>query len=201
MSMRYPPTFEKLLSCFSRFQGIGRKTAERFVFDMLARWDNEAIHEFSDALRSISSEITQCPKCNVHVQELPCPFCLENRRQKKELCIVATSKDAYAIEATRLFPGTFFVLGSMLSPLDERGVEPAHLNRLKQRIQDEEIDEVILAFDSSLEGDATVSYLRDELKSLQIKLSRLASGVPVGASLEFIDRGTLGRAFSGRQEL
>jgi recombination protein RecR len=135
------------------------------------------------------------------VQELPCPFCSKERHQQKELCVVATSKDAYAIEATHLFPGTFFVLGSTLSPLDERGIEPSHLDRLKARIQKEGITEVIFAFDSSLEGDATVSYLRDELKDLQIILSRLASGVPVGASLEFIDRGTLGRAFSGRQVL
>jgi recombination protein RecR len=199
--MRYPPAFERVLACFSRFQGIGRKTAERFVFDMLARWDQKAIEEFSDALRAVSSEITKCPDCHIHVQELPCPFCSKERHQQKELCVVATSKDAYAIEATHLFPGTFFVLGSTLSPLDERGIEPSHLDRLKARIQKEGITEVIFAFDSSLEGDATVSYLRDELKDLQIILSRLASGVPVGASLEFIDRGTLGRAFSGRQVL
>ncbi len=199
--MRYPPAFERVLACFSRLQGIGRKTAERFVFDMLARWDQKAIEEFSDALRAISSEITKCPNCHIHVQELPCSFCSKERCQQKELCVVATSKDAYAIEATHLFPGTFFVLGSTLSPLDERGIEPSHLERLTRRIQEEEIVEVIFAFDSSLEGDATVSYLRDELKDLQIRLSRLASGVPVGASLEFVDRGTLGRAFSGRQAL
>jgi len=199
--MKYPPAFERVLSCFSRFQGIGRKTAERFVFDMLARWDEKAIQEFSDALQSISSEITQCPQCYIHVQELPCSFCSKERQGERELCVVATSKDAYAIEATHLFPGTFFVLGATLSPLDERGVESSRLDGLKRRIREEGISEVIFAFDSSLEGDATVSYLRDELKGLPIKLSRLASGVPVGASLEFIDRSTLGRAFSGRQSL
>ena len=197
--MRYPAAFDRCVACFSRFQGIGRKTAERLVFDLLTRWDEAAVQEFAQALLHLPKGIVQCPDCRVHIESRACPFCSEERRAAKAVCIVASSKDVYAIDATGQFPGSFFVLGTLLSPLDNRGIERMALERLKERIVQEEIGEAILALDCSLEGDATVSFMKEELKALPIKLSRLASGVPVGATLEFVDRGTLSRAFSGRQ--
>jgi len=194
--IQYPEAFEKVLLYFSRFQGIGRKTAERLVFDMLTRWDERAVREFSESLQQLLSGIVVCPECRIHVEALPCRFCSQDRQ--KELCIVATSKDAYAIVRTGLYPGLYYVLGTTLSPLDDRGID---LEELKRRIEKHQVTEVIFAFDSSLEGDATVSFLKGELESSGVQMSRLAAGVPVGATLEFIDRGTLGRAFSGRQRL
>lgn len=199
--MRYPAAFDRCVAGFSRFQGIGKKTAERLVFDILTRWDEAAVQEFAQALLALPKGIVLCPECHTHIESYPCPFCSEERRKSGALCVVATSKDVYAIDATGQFPGTFFVLGTLLSPLDSRGVERMGVERLKQRIIQEEIKETILALDSSLEGDATVSFMKEELKELPVKLSRLASGVPVGATLEFVDRGTLSRAFSGRQTL
>jgi recombination protein RecR len=199
--MRYPAAFDRCVASFSRLQGIGRKTAERLVFDILTRWDEAAVHEFAQALLHLPKGVVICPDCRVHIESASCPFCTEERLKEGALCIVASSKDVYAIEATGQFPGTFFVLGSLLSPLDNRGVERMALDRLKQRIAKEEVTEVIMALDSSLEGDATVGFIKEELKSFPIKLSRLASGVPVGATLEFVDKGTLSRAFSGRQSL
>lgn len=199
--MRYPAAFDRCVACFTRFQGIGRKTAERLVFDILTRWDESAVQEFAQALLHLHNGIVMCPDCHVHIESYPCPFCSEERRKAGALCIVATSKDVYAIDATGQFPGTFFVLGTLLSPLDHRGVDRMELERLKQRIVNEDIKEAILAIDSSLEGDATVGFMKEELKAFPIKLSRLAAGVPVGATLEFVDRGTLSRAFSGRQTL
>jgi recombination protein RecR len=200
-NMRYPETFERLVSCFSKFQGIGRKTAERLVFDLVTRWEPEAVHEFAQALSDLPASITICPECRTHIEALPCPFCSDYRRFEKALCIVATSKDAYSVESMGLFNGIFYVLGGLLSPLNDNGVEGMDIEKLKNFISSNIITEVILALDSSLEGDATVSFLRNELQDLHIKISRLAAGVPVGASLELVDRGTLRRAFSGRQQL
>ena len=199
--MHFPAAFARLAACFSRFQGIGRRTAERLVFDILTRWDEAAIHEFAEALHDLPKGIQVCPHCRVHIETFPCPFCASERTAAQALCIVSTSKDVYAIDATGQFPGTFFALGGLLSPLDGRGAEGMALDRLKQRIGEENVKEVIFAIDSSLEGDATVGFLRDELQPLNVSLSRIAAGVPVGASLEFVDRGTLSRAFSGRQQV
>ena len=198
--MKYPAAFERLVTCLSRFQGIGRKTAERLVFDILSRWSDEALQEFSTALSQLRQGVTMCPECRVHIETLPCPFCSFERHGAKTLCVVASSKDVYAIDTTNLFPGTFYVLGSLLSPLDDRGVETMNMPLLKKRVS-AGIEEVIFALDSSLEGDATVSFLRNELEPFSLKLSRLATGVPVGASLDFVDRGTLSRALSGRYRL
>jgi recombination protein RecR len=198
--MRYPAAFERLVACFHKFQGIGRKTSERLVFDLLSKWDDAAIEEFSNALLKIRKNICFCPECRSLIEKLPCPFCTIARKGTKILCIVAGSKDVYAIENTRLYQGSFFVLGSLLSPLDERGVETMDIPLLKAKIADG-VEEVILALDSSLEGDATASFLRNELEPLSVKVTRLATGVPVGASLDFVDRGTLSRALSGRYQM
>jgi recombination protein RecR len=196
--MRYPETVERLVSSFSKFQGIGRRTAERLVFDLMTRWEPEAVQAFSKALADLPHSICVCPECRAHIESLPCPFCAEHRCAEKSLCIVASSKDAYAVESTGLFQGAYHILGGLLSPLhhsdDHMGIDA-----IRQRIAHNGITEVILAIDSSLEGDATVGFLRDELQSLNVTITRLASGMPVGASLELVDRGTLRRAFSGRQ--
>lgn len=199
--MRYPKAFEGLVSCFTRFSGIGRKTAERFVFDILMRWDESALDGFIKALQDLRKGFVVCPTCLTHVESLPCPLCTENRKSGRVLCVVSSSKDVYSLEETNLFKGTYFVVGSLISPLDQRTIDGQHVEDLKRRVVDETIQEVILVFDSSVEGDATVSFLREALSSLPVTVSRLASGVPVGAPLEFVDRGTLGRALLGRQRL
>jgi recombination protein RecR len=197
--VKYPAAFEKLVAYFNRFQGIGRKTSERLVFDILARWDENAIREFSTALLSLSANITRCPECRTHIETLPCPFCSHERKALATLCIVASSKDVYAIESTGLFAGSYYVLGGVLSPLHNNGVAGMELDLLQKRLSDEKVTEVIVALDSSLEGDATASFLKERLTPYAIKVTRLASGVPVGATLDFVDKGTLRRALSGRQ--
>jgi recombination protein RecR len=199
--MKYPQAFDRLVRCFDRFQGIGRRTSERLVFDILTRWDASAVREFAESLSHLCEGITVCPNCRCHIESLPCPFCSAERIAAGALCVVATSKEVYAIDATREFPGTFFVLGALLSPLDNRGVQQMDIDRLMERIRKENVKEVIFAVDSSLEGDATVGFLREELVPFTVKISRLAAGVPVGTSLEYVDRGTLSRAFTGRQPL
>jgi recombination protein RecR len=197
--VRYPKAFEKLATYFMRFPGTGRKTAERFVFDMLMRWDDQAIEGFSLAVKDLSNGVALCERCQTHVESLPCPLCTEKRVSERVLCVVSSSKEVYSLEATNLFKGTYFVIGSLISPLDGRGIQDRLLEILKSRLKEEGVREVILAFDSSVEGDATVSFLRDELACFPVSISKLASGVPVGAPLEFVDRGTLGRALMGRQ--
>ena len=171
------------------------------MFDLITKWDERTIHEFAQSLENLCGGVIICPTCRVHVEKIPCGFCTEERRKNRSMCIVASSKDAYAIDATGLFPGTFYVLGTLLSPLHEGNVGRFDVQLLKKRIAEDGISEVVFAFDSSLEGDVTVSFLHDQLQPFAGKISRLASGVPVGASLDFIDRGTLGQALSGRQTL
>jgi recombination protein RecR len=199
--VRYPKAFEALVAYLRRFPGIGRRSAERYVFDMLHRWDRRALQDFAKAIVEIANNIEICERCKVHIEKQPCPFCSEDRLVTKALCIVPTSKEAYALEEAGLFEGAYFVVGSLISPLDQRGIGETIIQDLHTRITADEVEEVIFVFDSSVEGDATISFLKEELSSLPIIFSRLASGVPVGAPLEFVDRGTLGRAFAGRQKV
>jgi len=199
--MKYPKAVSRLMNFFYRFQGVGRKTAERFAFELLNGWQKDTIEAFAQALKELPDSIIVCSECRTPVDSMPCPFCDDERKRYGALCVVASPKDVYAIEATAQFPGTFYVLGGLLSPLSEYGIGDMGIDLLKRRIQQEESQEVILALDSSVEGDATVTFLRSELEPLQVIISRLASGLPVGTSLDFVDRGTLSRAFSGRQRV
>lgn len=195
--MKYPSHLLKVIDSLRRLPGVGTKSAERFAFQMLT-WDPYQLEEMSQVIREIKEKIHQCAECGCLCEENQCTFCKEGRETQKTLCIIASPRDAFAIETTGEFRGLYHVLGSLLSPMEGIGPEKLNLPHLKNRIANHKIQELVIALDSTLEGDATALYLKQELEIMGLNISRLAFGLPMGSSLDYVDGGTLARAFSGR---
>lgn len=196
--MKYPDTLNTLISHLKKLPGVGTRTAERFAFELL-KWKPDNLSEFGTLLSELPTKIIACTCCGCLTQENNCKFCDPNLRESNSLCILSSPRDAYAIEETRNFRGYYHVIEHLLSPLDGRHANALRLDRIEQRITKHNIKEVILAFDSTLEGDTTALYLKQNLSKLPISISRLGVGVPVGSNLEYIDGSTLAKALSSRQ--
>ncbi len=196
--MRYPQMLQILIDQLKKLPGVGSKTAERFAFDLLS-WDSEALHLFRRTLEELPARIPPCPTCSCLTDAGVCDFCNMTLRDSSLLCLLSSPRDVYAVEATRTFFGLYHIIEHLLSPLDGRHVSALRLDRIEERIRKNNIKELILAFDSTLEGDTTALYLQEKLSHFPHKISRLAFGLPVGSSLDHIDGGTLLRAFAGRQ--
>jgi recombination protein RecR len=194
---KYPNDLLKLIAHFRKLPGVGLKTAERFAFQMLS-WQDDQLKSLGGLLATIKTRVRSCPTCGCLIEET-CFFCNAQNRDPSLLCIVSHPKDVYVIEETRAFQGMYHVLGGLLSPLDGRAPEHLQLEMLKKRVQAQGVKEIILALDSTIEGDATALYLKNQLEDKKIPISRLALGLPMGSSLDFVDGGTLMRALSGRQ--
>ena len=197
-TMRYPEHLLKLIAVLKKLPGIGNKSAERFAFHLLD-WPEEKLEEMGKIIAHIKKNLNCCSDCGALIEGIPCPFCDLSRRHSQAICIVASSKDVYSIEETRDYKGLYHVLGGVLSPLQGRLPPTRSLEKLKKRILSFGVEEVILAFDSTLEGDATALFLKKELENLSVTLTRLAFGLPMGSSFDYIDGGTLQRALSGRR--
>jgi recombination protein RecR len=196
--MHYPEPLEKLIQFLKKMPGVGRKTAERFAFHLLL-WPKNQLVEFADAIAKAQEKLNTCQECGCLLDTSPCPFCDISKRQTHLLCIVGSVKDIFLIEKTREFRGLYHVLGGLLSPITGQSPALLRIDILKKRIEKYHVKEVILALDSTLEGDVTAHFLKKELDSLSLLASRLALGLPMGSSLDYIDGGTLARAFSGRR--
>lgn len=196
--MYYPEPLLKLMGLLRRLPGVGPKTAERYAFELLT-WNRGQLDELGEAISSLRSQVTACDQCGALLSEEPCDFCDPEQRTAPVICIVASPKDLYALEETGEYQGFYHVLDGLLSPLHERGAEALHLDKLKERLRDLQIEEAILALDSTLEGDATALYLKEQLEPMEISVSRLAFGLPMGSPLEYVDGGTLRRALVGRR--
>lgn len=197
--MYYPPHLVKLMEQLKQLPGVGTRSAERFAFEMLT-WPNELLSEMGAVISQLPHMVSRCPECGCLMQEARCPFCEDKRRDRALLCVIATPRDAFSMERTREYRGTYHVLGGLLSPIDGRGPEILELPKLVSRIEREQTQELVIALDSTLEGDATALYLKQELAALPLKISRLAFGLPMGSSLDYVDGDTLARSFSGRRQ-
>ncbi len=195
--MHYPAHLSKLMTALKKLPGVGNKSAERFAFQLLD-WKKENLQELSHLIHSIPDHLVYCQECHCLISPENCPFCHPSRRHSGALCIIASPRDAFAIEETREFKGLYHNLGGLLSPLEGIGPDNLKLHNLKQRIQACQVQEILMALDSTLEGDATAFYLKKELAPLNVALSRLAFGLPMGSSLDYVDGGTLARALTGR---
>jgi len=192
-----PPTLNKVIESFTRFPGIGKKTAHRLGLHVLKSQSNE-IEEFAQALLDVKSKINICNNCyNISESDL-CDICSDDKRDKSIICICEEPSDIYLIEKTG-FKGVYHVLGGLLSPLDGIGPDDLHIDSLIERIKS--ISELIIATDASVEGDATALYLQKILNTKSIKMTRLARGLPVGGHLKYVDEATLTRSINERVEL
>ena len=196
--LKYPDYIAKLISFLKKLPGIGFKSAEKIAFELLD-WDPAQVEAMGLAIQEFSTSHTTCPDCFCLKanKTTPCDFCSESR-DSSSLCIVATPKDVFSFERSKIFKGHYFVLGNLLSPITGKHLSLEKLAILKQRIEDFSPQEIIIALDATLEGDATALFLKQEFSHLPIKISRLALGMPVGLSFDFVDTNTLAKAFAGR---
>jgi recombination protein RecR len=195
----FSPVLENLVAQLSRLPGVGTRTAQRLTFHLLQVPREEAL-ALSDAIREVKERIGFCRHCgNLTEQEL-CELCEDPRRDRTVVCVVEQPADLVSVERTHQFRGLYHVLGGALSPLD--GVEPEQLRigELVERVERDGVEEVVLATNPNMTGEATAAYVADRLRG-RTRVTRLASGLPVGGDLEYADEVTLGRALAGRREM
>lgn len=188
---------EELTQSFSRLPGIGKKSAARIAHHLL-KTDQSFLENFAGQLTTLHERIKQCSICGSYTEKDPCSICTDTMRDHSLICVVEQPRDVQTIEASREFRGLFHVLGALIAPLDGIGPDQLSIGKLVDRIRDGSIKEVIIATNPTVEGDTTALYLQQVLKPLQVRVSRLASGLPVGGDLEYADKLTLARSFRGR---
>ena len=195
----FSPSVENLVAQLTRLPGIGSRTAQRLAFHILQRPEEEAL-ALAGALAEVKERVRFCRECGNLTEEEVCGICRDARRDQHVICVVEQPVDVVSLERTAEYRGLYHVLGGSLSPLD--GVEPEHLriDELFRRVERNGISEVVLAMNPNMTGEATAAYLADRLRN-RVRVTRLASGLPVGGDLEYADEITLGRALSGRREM
>ena len=198
--MAFSPIINQLIEAFRCLPGVGQKTAQRMAFHILERDRNGGI-DLAKALSQAIDTVDHCQRCRTFCETDVCLICNNPRRNDHQLCIVETPVDVIAIEQTASFTGRYFVLMGHLSPLDGIGPEDIGIPLLNQRFQENCIQEVILATNPTVEGEATAQYIANMVKKYNIKATRIAHGVPIGGELEYVDGGTLSHAFIGRTEI
>ena len=193
------PTLERLVNAFSSLPGIGRKSAARLAYRIIEMTDDE-VNEFANSVLEAKNSVKLCPICQAYCEDGACSVCSNDNRSKEIIVVVEDNKALEAIEETHEYDGKYHVLHGVISPVDGIGPEHLKIKELLSRL-DENVKEVIIATNPSVEGEATAMYLGRLIKPFGIKVTRLAYGVPVGADLEYADEVTLGRAIDGRRDI
>jgi recombination protein RecR len=195
----FSPAVENLVAQLTRLPGVGTRTAQRLAFHLLRVPETEAVG-LADAIREVKERVRFCRECGNLTEDEVCGICLDTRRDHAVICVVEQPADLISLERTHEFRGLYHVLGGALSPID--GVEPEHLriDELLGRVERNGVLEVVLATNPNMTGEATAAYLADRLRG-RVRVTRLASGLPVGGDLEYADEVTLGRALAGRREM
>ena len=194
----YEGAVQDLIDELGRLPGIGPKSAQRIAFHLLAA-DADDAKRLADALTEVKLRVRFCEICGNVAESEQCRICQDPRRSLAVICVVEEAKDVVAIERTREFRGKYHVLGGAINPIDNVGPDDLRIKELLTRLADGQVQEVILAMDPNVEGEATATYLARLLGPMGLRVTRLASGLPVGGDLEYADEVTLGRAFEGRR--
>lgn len=193
---------DELTESFSRLPGIGKKSAGRLV-NYILKADKTYVNKFASQLSTLQDKIKPCSVCGTWTENDPCPICTDSLRDRSIICVVEQPQDVSTIESAHEFSGLFHVLGGVIAPLDGIGPDQLNISSLLQRTKDGSVKEIIIATNPTVEGDTTALYLQRIIQtaSPQIKVTRLASGLPVGGDLEYADKLTLARSFRGRTEV
>lgn len=198
--MLYPAPLQKLIEALSSFPGIGPKTAQRLAFFLLSR-PREEVSGIARAMLEARDKLRYCSRCGCLTEDDPCRYCTDLRRDRRVFCVVQEPRDLLAMERTGQFRGLYHVLHGALSPLDGIGPEEMRLGLLVERLTEHHSEELIIATNPNVEGDATAIYIARLVKPLGIRVTRIAFGLPVGGDLEYADELTLSRALEGRREM
>ncbi len=198
--MEYAKPLAKLIRELEKMPGVGPKSAQRMAFHILRMPDEEA-HALAEAIIEVKERIFTCKRCFNFTDEELCPICRNPSRDSSVLCVVADVRDLMAIERTQEYRGLYHVLQGVISPMDGVGTEQLRIRELLQRLRSERVEEVIIAMNPTIEGDATAMYLSKLIKPLGIRVTQLAHGVPIGGDLDYADQATLISALEWRREL
>lgn len=196
----YAAPISKLIEEFSKLPGVGNKTAQRLAFHIL-NMPKENAYQLSQAIIEAKEKIKNCSVCYNITDTDPCSICSDGKRDAEILCIVQEPRDIFAIEKTKEYKGKYHVLHGAISPMEGIGPNEIYIKELIIRLQKTDVKEIILATNPTIEGEATAMYIAKLIKPAGIKVTRLASGIPIGGDLEYIDEITLSKAFEGRREL
>ena len=194
----YPNSIKNLIESFKCLPGIGEKTAERLAFSVLDL-EEEQIDFFSSSLSSVHKTIHKCAKCNTLTDDELCSVCSDISRNSEILCVVEDSKSVFLFERLGMFSGKYHVLGGLINPLEGINPEDIGINQLLDRIHDEKFQELVFAFKPCIEGETTALYIKKILEGMDIKVTKLASGLPIGADIEYVDSLTLEMALNDRK--
>ena len=196
----YPDSIKRVIDSFKLLPGVGEKTAERMAFSIL-EMDQENIETFSNSVLDLKKNIRHCEICNVLTDNEVCDICQKDLRNKKVLCIVDNSKSVFLFEKMNIYDGLYYVLDGLISPIDGITPDDIGLEKLINRIKSGKFDEIIVALTPSIEGETTALYIKKILEDMEIKISKMANGIPMGADIEYLDIMTLERAFQDRTSL
>ena len=196
----YPESIKNLVESFKYLPGIGEKTAERLAFSIL-ELEDEQIEMFSESIKEVKEKIHKCKECNTLTDDELCFVCNDPTRDNKILCVVEDTKSVFLFEKLGMFHGKYHVLDGLISPLDGINPEDIGLSKLLDRIKNEKFEEILFAFKPSIEGETTALYIKRVLEDMNIRITRLASGVPIGADMEYVDSLTLERALKDRKDI
>lgn len=189
---------ERLIYLLAKLPGLGPRSARRVALNLI-KYREGLMYPLAEALRAVADSITSCVICNNLDSISPCTICNDSRKDKTTICIVEEVSDLWAIERSHIFSGVYHVLGGTLSALDGRGPNDLHLDGLVSRVSAGDVTEIILATNATVDGQTTAHYITELLKEYQVKISRLAHGIPMGGELDYLDDGTLGAALKARQ--
>ena len=198
--MKYPTTIANLIECFKKLPGIGEKTAERLALSVL-EFDNDIVELFSKSLKDSKTKIKRCKKCNNLSEEELCEVCKDKTRNNKILCIVEEPKNVILFEKLNIFDGYYHVLDGLISPIDGINPEDINIESLKERIKKDKVEEVILALKPSIEGETTSLYISKILEPFNVKITKIAHGIPLGAEIDYVDSLTLEMALENRMDI
>lgn len=196
----YPESLKNLIEAFKYLPSVGEKTAERFAFSIFDL-DEDQIELFKESLDDVRTKVHPCEKCNLLTESDLCSICTDDNRDNKVLCVVEDVKNVFLFEKIGMFKGKYHVLNGLISPLDGVNPEDIGIDKLLDRIHEEKFEEIIFAFRPSIEGETTALYIKKILDGLNLKITKIANGVPIGADMEYIDSLTLERALNDRKEV